>query len=789
VAKQSLLLVDSDARSLRVLEVSLKKAGFNVTTAVNGRDALDKVQTAPPDLIISDTDMPEMDGFTFCEELKTNSKWADIPFIFLTKETSVENKIRGLELGVEDYLTKPIYIKEILTRIRILLQKHQRARLEGKRGNRTRFAGRISDVNVVDLIQTIEVSRKSGLIHFRAAGERRAVLYFREGKVIDAEAGPLQGEDAVYRLLTWSEGEFEVIFRNVRRKDVIKMSSQALLMEGMRRLDEWGRLLEQLPPLETRFEIDADELAHRLAELPDELNSILKLFDARKNLMEIIDASDYGDLECLEVVAKLYFEGLIVEVAPDAARPQETPAQAELPSPEAEVQEHMISQEELDITDVDVAPQPQTSLVEAAIGAATPVEIEPGADEEASDLDVQPGAAERMREAAEGVSREPGAKESARTGEPESQPASGASSSAMDAARSKSPGISVVSSEGAEVAVAAGEVHVLGSATELTDPAREIITIVPQRAEDEAGAESADQAPAEPEPASVEVNFDEEPGAGMETPDASADEGRAERMKEGMDEPGGEVARADEVPIETDEPGAGTEPPRRFSAPRIPAVGPIDASIPETSSRGRRIAGAMAVIAVVVVMAVVLTRGGDDSSGQKDAAVASRDAGAADARVAVTVPMTVPQDAAVAATVDAAVSQPDARVVRPPPETPPEKGYKEYLAEAGAAYRRKRHQEALDLLELALAERSTPAALTLKADILLDKGDETGALEAIDEAVKRSTRHAKAWLIKGQVHLAREEYGKARPAFEKYLELQPRGRDAEQVRTLLESLQ
>jgi CheY-like chemotaxis protein len=75
MAKQSLLLVDGDTKSLRVLEVSLKKAGFNVTTAINGQDALGKVETAAPDLIISDTKMPEMDGFELVERLKQNVDW------------------------------------------------------------------------------------------------------------------------------------------------------------------------------------------------------------------------------------------------------------------------------------------------------------------------------------------------------------------------------------------------------------------------------------------------------------------------------------------------------------------------------------------------------------------------------------------------------------------------------------------------------------------------------------------------------------------------------------------
>jgi CheY-like chemotaxis protein len=332
VAKQSLLLVDGDTKSLRVLEVSLKKAGFNVTTAVNGQDALAKVETAAPDLIISDTKMPEMDGFELVERLKHNPDWATIPFIFLTAQSDVEDKIRGLELGVEDYLTKPIYIKEIITRVKILLQKQQRSNFEERRdtGAKTKFAGMLSDMAVVDLIQTIEISRKSGVIHFKHPNDKRGSIYFRSGKVIDAELGRLTGEDAVYRLLVWSDGEFEVEFKNVRRKDVIELSSQGLLMEGMRRVDEWGRLCEQLPPLETVFEVDYRELAERLAEIPDEINGILRLFDGRRSLMHVVDDCEFSDLEALNVVSKLYFEGLIYDASTGA------PATDEEEAPELE---------------------------------------------------------------------------------------------------------------------------------------------------------------------------------------------------------------------------------------------------------------------------------------------------------------------------------------------------------------------------------------------------------------------------------------------------------------------
>src|SRR5205814_10662905 len=122
--------------------------------------------------------------------------------------SDVEDKIRGLELGVEDYLTKPIYIKEIVTRVKMLLQRKVRQSLEeNRRETRTKFSGQLADMAVVDLIQTIEISRKSGVIHFKHPDGKQAAIYFRAGKVVDAELGRLTGEEGVYRLLVWSEGE------------------------------------------------------------------------------------------------------------------------------------------------------------------------------------------------------------------------------------------------------------------------------------------------------------------------------------------------------------------------------------------------------------------------------------------------------------------------------------------------------------------------------------------------------------------------------------------------------
>ncbi|HTS82176.1 MAG TPA: response regulator [Myxococcaceae bacterium] len=310
MAKQHLLLVDGDPKSLRVMEVSLKKAGFSVTTATDGKDALQKIQISPPDLVLSDTRLNELDGFELCRRLKSDERLKHIPFVFLTSQKAVEFKVRGLEMGGEDYLTKPIYIKEIVTRARMILQKAEKERFE-RRETRGGFSGSLTDLGVVDLVQTFEVGRKTGLI--RLDGERSGTIYFRDGRVIDAELGRLAGENAFYRMLNTFEGQFEVQFVGVDRPERIEVSTQGLLLEGMRRLDEWGRMLEQLPPLETVFEIDYRQLADRLSEIPDEVNGLLRLFDGRRSLARVVDDSDFEDLAALGIISKLYFEGLVRE--------------------------------------------------------------------------------------------------------------------------------------------------------------------------------------------------------------------------------------------------------------------------------------------------------------------------------------------------------------------------------------------------------------------------------------------------------------------------------------------
>jgi CheY-like chemotaxis protein len=358
------------------LEVSLRNEGFSVTTAQDGADALSKLEFAAPDLILTDTKLPGVDGYELVRRLKALPEHAKIPIVFLTSQKSIEDKIRGLELGVEDYLTKPIFVRELITRVHLLLARRQQERIAtaGAAASRTRFAGSLEDMGVVDLLQTIDVSRKSGVAEIHS-GRRHAKVFFRDGKVIDAELGKLAGEEAVYRALTWTSGDFEVEFKTVDNDDVIGTSTQGLLMEGMRRVDEWGRLAEQLPSIRAVFDVDHEALLERLTEIPDELNGILRLLDGKKSLMDVIDQSPFDDLSTLSVISKLYFEGLLLPVGDE--QDEVSGADAVVPAGESDRAKPE-----------DLAPTPRSSR--PAVGPHTTRGLGPGGTALDQHLEEQP---------------------------------------------------------------------------------------------------------------------------------------------------------------------------------------------------------------------------------------------------------------------------------------------------------------------------------------------------------------------------------------------------------------
>lgn len=123
--EKPLILVADDNEDTRLLvSMILNKMGFQCETAESGRAALDRLESGlSPDLILSDVMMPEMDGYTFFQNVQKRPEWRRIPFIFFTMKDSIDDIQKGRELGVDDYLTKPIMPDALIAAVRGKLRR------------------------------------------------------------------------------------------------------------------------------------------------------------------------------------------------------------------------------------------------------------------------------------------------------------------------------------------------------------------------------------------------------------------------------------------------------------------------------------------------------------------------------------------------------------------------------------------------------------------------------------------------------------------------------------------
>ncbi len=313
---RTVLVVDPDPRGAAILELSLQRAGYLVSVVTSADEAVVRLEEDVIDLVICDTvlagyDRGDTDGFALVAVIRAHPRLS-VPVIILSSSSAVADKIKGLELGAEDYLCKPLSVHELLARVRVLFAR--RAQHAITTATRAQLKGSTDDLSVVDLMQTFEVASKSGTLRLRN-GLLEAVLTFRHGALVDAWQGKLTGQEAAFRAILWGESSFEIVFKspeNVEPKEsAIGMSTAAVILEGLRRADDWGRLLRELPPLGAHLSVREDELLDKLADIPDEVDGIIKLLDGSRTLLGVVDDSPFDDVSSLETLVKLAASGLL----------------------------------------------------------------------------------------------------------------------------------------------------------------------------------------------------------------------------------------------------------------------------------------------------------------------------------------------------------------------------------------------------------------------------------------------------------------------------------------------
>jgi len=239
----NLLLVDDNPAILELLRKGLLGVA-RLHLAASGRRAVEMARALPADLVVCDLDMPEMDGAQVLRQLRSQPQTAKIPVILMSRRGSSGERLQEAREACEDIIEKPFFLREATRRIKrtvdnIALEKLSRAAQHGV------VRGALDQMNVIDLMQSLELGRKSCQLSLQS-GERAADLRFTGGELMYAACDGLLGDEAVYRAVSFTSGSWSLNFSLAADVRNTTRSTQALLMEGLRRMDEANRDADEL---------------------------------------------------------------------------------------------------------------------------------------------------------------------------------------------------------------------------------------------------------------------------------------------------------------------------------------------------------------------------------------------------------------------------------------------------------------------------------------------------------------------------------------------------------------
>jgi CheY-like chemotaxis protein len=214
-----------------------------VVAASDTADALLKAVDDPPDLVVCDYRMPGMDGRQLVEKLKSRPGTANFSAVLMASRSDIDERLSPQDVA-DDYLAKPFFLKEATRRIKRTVDRIALEKMAKTAPSDGVVRGNLSQMNVIDLMQSLEMGRKSCQLKLNYQGDKCEV-FFAEGQVKHATylspSGELVGDPAVFRVLRWTGGNFELNFEGTTDKETTQLNTQGLLMEGLRLLDEAQR--------------------------------------------------------------------------------------------------------------------------------------------------------------------------------------------------------------------------------------------------------------------------------------------------------------------------------------------------------------------------------------------------------------------------------------------------------------------------------------------------------------------------------------------------------------------
>jgi CheY-like chemotaxis protein len=313
------LLIDADGERSKALAGACTARGHAVERAPHGAAALELALGQVPDVIVCPVDLPIIDGARLAQILRSNPRTRSVSFVFL-----VEDELDApLSMDLRDrILVSPWREEEVTEQLDAILERE--ASSGGLRTD-AEVEGKLSQISLADLLQIFHVNRKSGTIRIhREDLAGTPAIYLRHGQVVDAtipvgEGNQIVGEKAIFRLLAWEEGRFDFVPGVGSPGTRIQRPTRALLLEGLRQIDEWRHLRRELPGEEARLSLlqarpEVGENANPLTR------EVLGAVATWSRVGAVVDHCPYPDYQVLRAIHDLIIRGVLqTEAAPESA--------------------------------------------------------------------------------------------------------------------------------------------------------------------------------------------------------------------------------------------------------------------------------------------------------------------------------------------------------------------------------------------------------------------------------------------------------------------------------------
>ncbi len=295
------LVADDDTLSLQMMREGLAKLSVTVLEARDGEEVLRLAKAEGPDLILLDVMMPRMDGFQVAARLKQDPATAEIPLMFVSALGAPKDKVRGLNLGAEDYLAKPIHPEELRARVQMVLR-----RIQPSRRGAPMASGQLAAMNLLSLVQMFEGERRTARL-LLTRGEEHGEIVFEGGKITRAAQGTRKGKAAVYQLLTWQDGTFQMAPHDASSQvgEPLDVPTQALLMEGIRRLDEISGLHSSLVDPPMHLDVAAAVREAIRGQSRADAAAVVNLLDGTRELDQVLAESPVDEWATLKILEAL----------------------------------------------------------------------------------------------------------------------------------------------------------------------------------------------------------------------------------------------------------------------------------------------------------------------------------------------------------------------------------------------------------------------------------------------------------------------------------------------------